>query len=48
MTYWQDHCNLPVSKEIRKQLNDLGHKGETYDAILTRLIESYKQHMAEA
>ena len=30
---------IPVSKEIRDRLNGLASKGETYDALLRRLIE---------
>ena len=30
---------IPVSKEVRDHLKKLASKGETYDALLRRLIE---------
>jgi len=42
LTYWQDHCNIPVTKATRETLMKLGSKGESYDTIITRLIASYE------
>lgn len=30
---------IPVSKQVRDQLKRLASKGETYDALLRRLVE---------
>jgi len=31
---------IPVSKSIRLRIQQLGHKGETYDDILNRLMDN--------
>jgi len=36
---------IPVSKEIRDRLKQLASKGETYDTLLRRLIESVEARM---
>ena len=33
---------IQVSYELRKDLSELGHKGETYDSIIKRLIKEFK------
>lgn len=30
---------IPLTRETRERLKDLGKKGETYDAVIRRLIE---------
>lgn len=36
---------IPVSNEVRDQLRRLASKGETYDALLRRLIEDAKARL---
>ncbi len=36
---------IPVSKETRDRLKRLASKGETYDGLLHRLIETVEAHM---
>lgn len=33
--------SIPSSKGVRDRLKDYGKKGETYDDILTRLMDTY-------
>lgn len=35
--------NIGVSTETRKELKQLGKKGETYDKIIRRLVLLYKE-----
>ncbi len=35
----KDITTIQVSKSIRDRLKELGKKGETYDAIIERLLE---------
>lgn len=34
---------ISVSCETKERLNQCGHKGESYDEILTRLIENFEK-----
>ena len=34
-----DPVKIPVSRELRERLKDLGKKGETYDAVIRRLMD---------
>jgi len=45
MTYMmkEEITTIQISKEIRDQLKELGKKGETYDEIIRKLLESIKQ-----
>jgi predicted CopG family antitoxin len=38
----KEKTTIEISKETREQLKELGKKGETYDSIIRRLIESKK------
>jgi predicted CopG family antitoxin len=35
---------IQVSKETREKLADMGKKGETYDEIINKLIETAKKY----
>jgi len=39
-----DITSLKVRKATRDRLGKLGNKTETYDAILNRLVDSYKKN----
>ena len=39
----EEITTIQISKEIRDQLKELGKKGETYDEIIRKLLESIKQ-----
>lgn len=39
MMEMRDIVKIPVSREIRKALKDLGRKGETYDDVIRRLMK---------
>ena len=34
---------IPVRKSTREKLKDIGRKGETYDEIINRLIEFWRE-----
>ena len=34
-----EQTQIPISKELRERLKELGRKGETYEEIITSLIE---------
>ncbi len=36
---------IAVTKEIRDQINEFGHRGETFSDVLARLLESAKKRM---
>lgn len=38
---------IPLSKATRDRLRALGRKGETYDALLRRLMDSYEEKLVE-
>ena len=40
----QMQTTIIVRKDTRNQLKDIGSKGETYDEIISQLIELAKQH----
>lgn len=35
---------IPVKKSTREMLRKLGEKGQTYDEIIRRLIDFWRQH----
>lgn len=37
-----DNTMIRISKEARDKLKEIGKKGETYDAIIRRLVEDQK------
>jgi len=39
----EDVTTIQVSRETRDQLKELGKKGETYDEIIKKLLESVKE-----
>jgi hypothetical protein len=39
--------SMKVQMNTRDRLMDLGKKGESYDTIINRLIDFYKQHQKE-
>lgn len=39
--------SIRVTVETRDKLIALGRKGESYDALLRKMIEVYKKHRAE-
>ena len=41
----QSLTTIPVSRATRDKLKRLGSKGETYDAILRRLLESAEDRL---
>lgn len=42
-----DITTIPLTKATRDRLRALGRKGETYDALLNRLIEVYVNRTVE-
>ena len=38
---------IAISESVREQIKEYGHKGETYDQILTRIIESANNYALE-
>ncbi|MEM3666865.1 MAG: hypothetical protein QW222_07285 [Candidatus Bathyarchaeia archaeon] len=42
------YTSIPVSPETAEKLRMLGHKGETYDQIINRLINALVQKPANA
>ena len=38
----KDMTTIPIKKETRDMLKELGKKGETYDEIIRRLIDLWK------
>jgi len=41
------HTTIAISHEIRDQIKDFGNKGETYDEILARLLNSAKERQLQ-
>ena len=41
------NTTIAVSPEIRDQIKDFGNKGETYDDILSRLLNSAKERQLQ-
>jgi hypothetical protein len=41
------NTTIAVSHEIRDQIKDFGNKGETYDEILSRLLNSAKDRQLQ-
>lgn len=46
--YKREITRIPVTLETRAKLKDLGKKGETYDAVIRRLIEKGEAGAADA
>lgn len=38
---------VPLTKATRDRLRSLGRKGETYDALLTRLMDVYEERVVQ-
>ena len=38
----KDMTTIPIKKETRDMLKELGKKGETYDEIIKRLIDLWR------
>lgn len=36
---------IPIRKETREELKQVGFKKETYDEIIGKLVEAYKRHL---
>jgi hypothetical protein len=43
MTKHKGNTTIQLSKKMRDELKALGTKGETYDDIVKRLIDTYKR-----
>jgi len=39
-----DTTTIPLKKKTRDRLKKLGHKGETYDTLIIKLISFAEQH----
>jgi predicted CopG family antitoxin len=39
---------IPVSRDTREQLKDVGRKGESYDSVILRLIALYKKAQTDS
>lgn len=37
-----DTTTIKISKEVREKLKAIGKKGETYDAVIRRLIKEWE------
>ncbi len=35
--------SIPISRETREQLKNVGKKGESYDSVILRLIAAYRK-----
>lgn len=44
MTRIRDGVTLKILPETRDRLKELGKKGETYDSILSKLMDAYSQN----
>lgn len=42
-----DITTIPITKATRDRLRALGRKGETYDELVNRLIETYQNRTVE-
>jgi hypothetical protein len=42
-----DVTTIPLSKPTRDRLRRVGRKGETYDALLNRLMDVYEDRTVE-
>lgn len=38
-----EYENIPVKPETKKLVDELGHKGETYDEIIMRLVSAIRK-----
>jgi hypothetical protein len=38
---------IQVRNETKRKLDDLGKKGETYDGIICKLINTYNRHSSQ-
>jgi hypothetical protein len=38
---------IPLTKATRDRLRGMGRKGETYDALLVRLMDSHEEKLVE-
>lgn len=41
------NTTIAVSSQVRDQIKEYGHKGETYDEILERLLKSAKERQIQ-
>jgi hypothetical protein len=41
------NTTIAISPEIRDQIKEFGNKGETYDEILTRILNSAKERQLQ-
>lgn len=39
--------SIPVKKNTKKRLTDIGTKGETYDTLLNRIIDDHHKYQKE-
>ena len=42
----QDQTQIPISKELREKLKELGKKGQTYEEIIISLIENKEKNQS--
>lgn len=42
-----DVTTIPLSKQTRDRLRAMGKKGETYDALLVRLMDAYEDKVVD-
>ena len=42
--YFMTKTTVQINRETRNELRELGKKGETYDAIIQKLILFYNEH----
>ena len=42
-----DLTTIPLTKQTRDRLRQVGRKGETYDQLLNRLIDSFEEKLVE-
>lgn len=40
--------SIQLSKDTKKKLDGIGHKGDTYDSIVRRLLERYGHETRQA
>ena len=41
------NTTISISQEVREQIKDFGNKGETYDEIIARLLDSAKERQLQ-
>lgn len=44
----QDQTQIPISKELREKLKELGKKGQTYEEIILSLIENKEKNQSRS